>query len=96
MLFILIQESKKSYKLIKNVYSIIIVINKAKLYSIPELYKSVPPGGGNLGSFVRMPEDGTANGLMGFPPGQNPSGFPVPNENFTIGITRNHVAKIKQ
>ena len=54
---------------------------------IPEFNQSIPSSRGKFGSFVRMPQDRTADSLMSFPPSQHPSSFPIPDKYFAISIT---------
>lgn len=64
-------------------------------FLVPEFDQSIPAGRSNLGSFVRMPHDGAADGLVSLPSRQDPRGLPIPDEHFPVGVSRNDITRRK-
>ena len=64
--------------------------------SVPEFDEAVPAGGGDFGGFVGMPESGDADFVMRLEFGIEFGGFPVPNEEFAVGVAGNQIRHIRR
>ena len=59
---------------------------------IPILDRPVPGGRGEFRGFVWVPQGLNARTIVRLPPGQHPSGLPVPNAHFAVTVSARKIA----